>query len=274
MACGVLPTVDKQVLHAQTRTLTDAARRTAGEQFTQAERFLTWLDSRDRHLGECTQADLDAWHAQAADHHKSALRAFLTWAANTRHMPKLALPTLHGRSGEHLTQARRLALLRKVLTDDQAPTAPRVAACLLLLYAQPISRIVRLTTDDILRDGGQVRIRLGEPPSPVPDPFAELLLQLVDNRQNMHITTNSTNRWLFPGQRAGQPLHPRTLLPLIHALGVPVQATRVAALRQIVLQAPAPVVADALGFHTKHVARVWTDAGGTWKTYAPGDHSR
>lgn len=50
-------------------------------------------------------------------------------------------------------------------------------------------------------------------------------------------------------------------------------ATRAADLRQLVLQAPAPVIADALGFHTK-LARVWTDAGGTWKTYAPGDDHR
>ena len=47
-----------------------------------------------------------------------------------------------------------------------------------------------------------------------------------------------------------------------------------AALRQLVLQAPAPVIADALGYHNKHVAKVWTEAGGNWKTYAPGDHSR
>jgi hypothetical protein len=75
-------------------------------------------------------------------------------------------------------------------------------------------------------------------------------------------------------KRAGQPLHARTLLPLIHQLGIPAQATRLAALRQLVLQAPAPVIADALGYHDKHVAKVWTDAGGNWKTYAPGDHSR
>ncbi|MDX6241927.1 MAG: hypothetical protein QOG10_6754, partial [Kribbellaceae bacterium] len=26
--------------------------------------------------------------------------------------------------------------------------------------------------------------------------------------------------------------------------------------------------------HNKHVTRVLADAGGTWKTYAPGDHSQ
>lgn len=310
MACGVLPAVDKQLLHAQTwlhhrltalagtphhqllrqfglwhqiprlrtrarmRPLTEAARRFAAEQFTQAERFLSWLDQRGRHPGGCTQADLDTWHAQAADHHKRNLRAFLTWATSARHMPKLALPTLHTRAGERLTQTRRLALLRRVLTDDAPPARSRAAACLMLLYAQPASRIVRLTIDDVLQEGDQVLIRLGEPPSPVPEALAGILLQLVDNRQNMNSATNPGSRWLFPGKRAGQPLHARTLLPLIHQLGIPAQATRVAALRQLVLQAPAPVIADALGYHTKHVAKVWTEAGGNWKTYAPGDHSQ
>jgi hypothetical protein len=246
----------------------------AGEQFTQAERFLSWLDQRDRHLHGCTQADLDTWHAEAAEHHKRTLRAFLTWAISAHHMPKLTLPTLHTRSGERLTQARRLALLLRVLTDDGPPARSRAAACLMLLYAQPASRIVRLTVDDVLREGDQVLVRLGEPPSPVPEALAGILFQLVDNRQNTTSTTSPGSRWRFPGKRAGQPLHARTLLPLIHQLGIPAQATRVAALRRLVLQAPATVIADALGYHDKHVAKVWTDAGGDWKTYAPGDHSR
>jgi hypothetical protein len=189
-------------------------------------------------------------------------------------MPKLTLPTLHTRGGERLTQTRRLALLRRVLTNDAPPARSRAAAGLMLLYAQPASRIVRLTIDDVLRDGDQILIRLGEPPSPVPEALAGILLELVDNRQNLNSATNPASRWLFPGKRAGQPLHARTLLPLIHQLGIPAQATRVAALRQLVLQAPAPVIADALGYHDKHVAKVWAEAGGNWKTYAPGDHSR
>jgi integrase len=136
-------------------------------------------------------------------------------------MPKLALPTLHARAGERLTQARRLALLRRVLTDNGPPALSRAAACLMLLYAQPASRIVRLTIDDVLQEGDQVLIRLGEPPSPVPDALAGILLQLLDNRQNMNSAANPSSRWLFPGKRAGQPLHPRTLLPLNHQLGIP-----------------------------------------------------
>ncbi len=73
---------------------------------------------------------------------------------------------------------------------------------------QPASRIVRLTIDDVLRDGDQIPIRLGEPPSPVPEALARTLLELVDNRQNLNSAPNPASRWLFPGKRAGQPLHP------------------------------------------------------------------
>ena len=116
--------------------------------------------------------------------------------------------------------------------------------------------------------------RLGEPASPVPDPLADILLQLIRNQQTTNGVTNSGNRWLFPGTRAGQSTHARHPLDLVRGLGIPAQATRVAALRQLVLQAPAPVIADALGYHTKHIAKDCTEAGGPWKTYAPGDHSK
>ncbi|WP_190318447.1 hypothetical protein [Nocardiopsis listeri] len=44
---------------------------------------------------------------------------------------------------------------------------------------------------------------------------------------------------------------------------------RTSALRQLVLQAPAPVIAQALGFHTKTTTRVVAEASGTWNRYAP-----
>lgn len=40
------------------------------------------------------------------------------------------------------------------------------------------------------------------------------------------------------------------------------------------LQASAPVVADALGIHYTAAHRYFTEAGGIWSRYAPGDHSQ
>ncbi|MFG2684121.1 hypothetical protein [Streptomyces sp. NPDC048392] len=38
--------------------------------------------------------------------------------------------------------------------------------------------------------------------------------------------------------------------------------------------APAPVIARMLGYNDDHTTRLAEEAGGTWRHYAPGDHSR
>lgn len=67
-------------------------------------------------------------------------------------------------------------------------------------------------------------------------------------------------------------MDPTSLLDQLRAAGVPVQRGRASAIRQLVLQAPAPVIARDLGYHNKTTARLVTRAGGTWSRYAPGDH--
>ncbi|MEV6671059.1 histone-like nucleoid-structuring protein Lsr2 [Streptomyces sp. NPDC051162] len=59
-------------------------------------------------------------------------------------------------------------LLGRLLTDGSLPLHSRVASVIVLLYAQTCTRVVRLTVDDVVHDNDQVRLRLGEPPSPVP----------------------------------------------------------------------------------------------------------
>jgi hypothetical protein len=310
MACGALPTIDKQLLHhetwlhrqlaeldgqpharllrqfatwsqlprlrhqASTRPLTTHSRRAAAEQFTQARLFLAWLDEHGRTPETPSQADIDDWHVTHLDHAKRSLRAFLAWAMSSGQLPRRDLPRLQILRAEPLTQRARLDLVKAVLTSETGSPATRAAACLMLLYAQPASRIVRLTVDDITRDGDEVLLRLGDPPVPVPEPFAALLLAAAAQRSNMTTATNPDSRWLFPGRRAGQPLHPGGLLDHIRALGIPNQAARTATLRQLVLQAPAPVVAQALGYHPVTTQRHRAEAGGTWTRYAPGDHGK
>jgi hypothetical protein len=85
---------------------------------------------------------------------------------------------------------------------------------------------------------------------------------------------NPASRWLFPGRRAGQPFRPDYLSALLNEIGVPVAAARGAAIRQQLLELPAPVVADALGYHDKTTTRLLNETGRTWSRYAPGDHGR
>ncbi|WP_199193046.1 hypothetical protein [Amycolatopsis sp. BJA-103] len=185
----------------------------------------------------------------------------------------LRLPGPSVKRNAPLPQSERIALLGHLLADHQLPLRSRVAGVIVLLYAQRLSRIARLTIDDVIRDGDQVLLRLGEPPSPVPAPFAELLLAWIDKRDNMNTATNPNSRWLFPGRRAGQPMHSDWLAALVNELGIPTTTGRTSAIRQHVLDMPAPVVADALGYHHVTATRIAAQAGATWSRYAPGDHS-
>ncbi|WP_242624329.1 hypothetical protein [Micromonospora kangleipakensis] len=169
--------------------------------------------------------------------------------------------------GVVITQQRRLALLRRFAVDKHADVGTRTAACLLLLYAQPLSRIQHLTTNHVTSHDGELLIHLGDPPAPVPEPFATLLRQLA-------AAAGPPPALLFPGRLAGQPIAYQTLHNRLRNLGFPITEARVAALRQLVLQAPAPVVADALGFHQTTATRQVSNAGGTWSQYAAGDTRR
>lgn len=171
-------------------------------------------------------------------------------------------------------QHHRIAALRHLVTDETVPLRSRIAGSLILLYAQPVSRIVRLTIDDILHDGDHTLLRLGEPPTPVPEPLAGLLRAYLEDRPNMATAANPASLWLFPGRRAGQAMDPGSLRDLLQEIGIPAQSGRTAAIRQVVLQMPPPVVAQALGYHHNSTTRIAAEAGSPWSGYAPGDHSR
>ncbi|MFE7835943.1 hypothetical protein ACFU53_07750 [Streptomyces sp. NPDC057474] len=310
MACGVLPAIDKQICsferwllghladitdpeHAQLvrrfatwevlpklrtraekKPLTPASRRYAGDQVKHATAFPGWLSERGLALPTCRQTDIDAWHVEHNEHGRNTIRAFLLWCIASKLTRRFRLPAAVIRQASPLPQHERVDLLGRVLTDHDLPLRPRVAAAIVLLYAQPLSRVVRLTIDDVIHDDDQVLLRLGEPPTPVPAPVADLLLSWIPNRDNMNTATNRDSRWLFPGRRAGQPMHPDALSALLNDLGIPTIASRVSAIREHVLEMPAPVIADALGYHQVTTAKLAAQAGGTWSRYAAGDHLR
>ncbi len=310
MACGVLPRIDKQIcsferwLIAHLNTITDpdhgqliwrfatwevlprlraraankpitpSGRGFAGEQIKQATVFLDWLAQRQRTLRTCDQADIDTWHAEHREHDRNRLRGFLLWSMASKLTRPLRLPAPVIARGASLPQRQRMALLGRLLAGHDLPLRPRIAGVIVLLYAQPLSRVARLTINDVIRDHDQVLLRLGEPPSPVPTPFAQLLLTWISERDNMNTATNPDSHWLFPGRRAGQPMHPESLAGHLRQLGVPTGSARAAAIRQYVLEMPAPVVADALSYHPVTTAKIATQIGVTWSRYAPGDHTR
>jgi len=159
-----------------------------------------------------------------------------------------------------------------MLDPATGPLPHRVAATLLLLLAQPVSRITELHVDDVVIDleHDETGLRLGDDVTPVPEPFGALLRQLIDERPNLNTAANNAkNPWLFPGRRPGAHRTPNGLRDQIKALGVEsLLAARNGALRQLVIDCPPPLVAEMLGYTYGTTDRHALHAGSPWLTYA------
>ncbi|MEU0478969.1 hypothetical protein ABZ260_07250 [Streptosporangium sp. NPDC006013] len=82
--------------------------------------------------------------------------------------------------------------------------------------------------------------------------------------------SSGPSTWLFPGRRA----RPESLAKQIRRLGIPALPARGAAIRRHIQDSPAPIVADALGFHPVTTAKLAAETGTTYNRYAPGAHTQ
>ena len=140
------------------RAAADADRLVAGAaasvklQISVAGQLLTHLENQNIGFTQVSQADVDAWLV-AGPSTRYLARNFVIWAVKARHLPAVTIPHRTPRTSPILRQDERLSLLRRVLHGEDLPLELRVAATLLLLYAQPVTRICRLRVEDIVITG-------------------------------------------------------------------------------------------------------------------------
>lgn len=229
--------------------------------------LLRWLAGRDRTLGELTQADVDDWlrRGDAASH----ARDFLTWAGEHGHCPPVTVPPPRRTTTQPVDAEGRWRALTRLLHDDDLALTDRVAGALLLCYAQPLSRIVALTRDDLEVDDPNVRIRFGGSPITAPPPLSSLLTRLLtEGRSHVGVGTPGDSPWLFPGGQPGRPLTAAHLGARLRRCGVYAIAGRRAALTQLAAELPAAVLADLLHLQPTTAVRWVAEAGGDWSRYA------
>ena len=87
------------------------------------------------------------------------------------------------------------------------------------------------------------------------------------NRPNLRTGAGPDSPWLFPSTRAGQHLHPNTVMDRLRDLGINLLGGRHRALGELVLECPPSLVADALGHHAV-TARNHAAAAEPWARYA------
>jgi integrase len=231
-----------------------------------AIRLLAWLRTRDDDLVTCTQGDIDTWFATGPTTRLHS-RSFLSWAVRTHRRPTLRLPPDRAAAPRPMPEGERLDLLSRFLLDESIDLMDRVAGCLVLLYALPVSRINRLATGDFEPADGGLVLRISDDRVPVPTPLAELIGRLAGRRRNVTGAGHPDSDWLFPGGRAGQPIEPDQLALRLNRHGV-TRAARTAALDALLVTVPAPVLAKLLDRKPWRVAARTKLLGTDWRSYA------
>ena len=239
----------------------------AKQEISETIKFLVWLDAtHSRTAATCTQQDVDAYLAGGPTT-RTAIRTFFVNARETHLNRAIKIDHRSARQSPSLTQEQRLKWIRELLTGSSESLPYRVAGMLLLLLAQPLVKVAALRTQDLAPTPGGLTIRLGRNPLTLPTPFADLLELHGKNRPNL-ATTSSNSPWLFPGNRAGQHLHPNTIMDRLRDLGIDLRAARNRALADLVATTPPSLVADALGYSYNTVFRHAEESAEPWARYA------
>ena len=185
--------------------------RSAKQEITEAGKLLIWLE-RERHhtYQDLRQEDLDDYLTSGPST-RYTIRTFLVWLQHQGGHDHLVVTHRSAQTTPMITQARRLELIRLCLDDEEIALSTRVAALVVLLFGTRIGSVASLRVSDLIVEPRGLYLRLGSYPAPLPAGLAEPFWKYRDHRPNQQ-TGNSRSQWLFPGTRAGQHIHPDSLM--------------------------------------------------------------
>lgn len=219
----------------------------AKQEITAVGKFLAWLAERNETIAACRQSDVDEYLADGPTT-RHLIRTFIVWSRKHSVSALLTIEFRQARSARTITQDDHMDWIGRCLVGDLDTLPYRVAAALLLLYAQPLVRIAALRTEQIQIAPTELRILLGKESASVSEPFAQLLRDHLAARPNLRTANTEGSPWLFPSTRAGHHLRPNTIMARLRHLGIDLLGTRNTTLRDLVRRVPAPLVATQLGY--------------------------
>lgn len=229
-----------------------------------AIRLSGWLRARKLSLRTCQQDDIDQWLTSAEPGRHQA-RNFLAWCNSRGYSRNTEIPAGLRHSARTVTTPdadRRWNLARDLLHGPGHDTVDRVAGCLVLLYAQPLTRIATLTLAHASETPSGLSLSLGSDPVDIPEPLARLVRELTARRRgHTAIGCADDSTWLFPGGQPGRPISPQRLGARLTRLGIPARAGRTTALINLAGQLPATTLSRLLGINLA-TATLWNQAAG------------
>jgi hypothetical protein len=250
-------------VHAAAGRVTASAANRARDETNAALRFLRFVSGRGHTLRDLEQKDVDAWFASARN--PTSATAFLVFAMARRRCMRVQLPKTRLRSSPGTAPSRLKAIATRLISDESLDLADRVAGLIVVLFAQPVTRVAALEIGHISDVDGSLALALGSDPVCLPEPVANLLSRYLAERSRMN-TVNTKTVFLFPGGRPGEHVTSPQLAHRLRELGI-TKLERRGALSYLVNEIPAAVVAKATGYAPASTSRRANRAGTDWGHY-------
>lgn len=210
------------------------------------------------------QGVLDAYVAGSANRHDH-ISHFTRWLKDNGLATAVSSYRQRNTFISAIAPDERWRLARWLLRDETIKAQDRVAGLFVLLYGQPVSRIVAIPRSAVRYNKKGVSITLADDPIELPEQLGHAVMLLHRIPSRTHRDVNDT--WLFPGRWPGRHLTAGALGSRLGRLGIPVKRSRTAALLELAAEIPVPLLSELLGISTASAAAWATAANRDWLTY-------
>ncbi len=245
-----------------TQGVTDGARR----RIRVAVDLLAFFRAHGATPATATQ-DLLERHQQQRGHRLDSEHAFVAWLHRTGVNTTLKMPYVPATTPTvTVADDRRWDAVELLLHDQTLRLYTRVAGLFVLLFAQPLSRVVMMRTDQVSLTDQGVQVRFHTVPVQMPPGLDTLLREQLQQRGKSLYASRDTG-WLFPGGNPGRHLATENVRAQLVARGIKPYQNRKAALFQLAGDVPAPVLAELIGLTESNAASWAKLAGRDWTSY-------
>jgi integrase len=247
--------------------VTDSAFHRAKQTVTVTIEFCNWLAAEhNTTIDQLTQAHIDLWQATGPTTREHILR-FIRWAIKARLIASNLEVTPHRRgTAPRMPIAQQNAVIEQVAHQQTLHPRDRLAAILIIVFAQRAEDVAALTWDQISITADTVTVDLAGLPIDLPPPLDETVRILAATRYNSQTAAHPNSPWVFRGYRPGMhitPTHLRNhLRPTLAAL-----EARLGTLNELTQTTPIAILAETLGYSPQTLEAHARASGSTYARY-------
>jgi hypothetical protein len=211
--------------------------------------FCNWLvTEHDTSLSNLTQGHIDLWQSSGPTTREHIFR-FVRWAIKVKLIGSDLAVAQHARgNAPRMPIHEQDAVVEKVVHQRTLHPRDRLAAILVIVFAQQVEDIATLTWDRVTVTADKATVDLAGLPIELPSPIDEPLRALAASSYNGQTAAHPNSPWVFRGYRPGAhiaPAHLRSKLkPVLAAL-----EARLGTLNELTQTTPIAILAETLGYH-------------------------